>query len=431
MNIIYIHTHDTGRYIKPYGYPADTENLMGLARESLVFRNAYCAGPTCSPSRAAMLTGTLPHTNGMMGLAHRGFSLSDPKMHLASWLAAHGFETVLCGVQHEASGGGVAELGYSRILNTRHDDFGNARLAADFIRSPHRKNYFLSFGLFHTHRPYPELKDSISARYTQPPHPIADSPESRIDMAAFYQSASEADACIGEVLDALRDSGQYEDSLVFYTTDHGIAFPWMKCNLYDTGIGVSLIMKLPDGRRAGDVTDALVSQLDLFPTVCDLIGERRPEWLQGVSLLPLFDGAQQIRSKVFAEVTYHAAYEPMRCVRTQRYKLIRRFDGFGKPVLPNIDAGPSKSRLLEYGLKEFHMPESELYDLAVDPDERNNLVGRPDYAEVETELNSLLMNNMRNTSDPLLDGKVPRPKGSIVNLQDALDPDKIHIEKDE
>lgn len=86
MNILYVHTHDTGRYIEPYNPGIPTPNLLQLAMEGTLFRQAYCCGPTCSPSGAALLTGQFPHTNGMYGLAHRGFSLRDYSMHLSSYL---------------------------------------------------------------------------------------------------------------------------------------------------------------------------------------------------------------------------------------------------------------------------------------------------------------------------------------------------------
>ena len=114
MNILYLHTHDTGRYIQPYGYAVSTPNLMNLAREGTLFRQAYCAGPTCSPSRAGLLTGMSPHSCGMLGLAHRGFRLYDYHQHLARFLGDHGYETVLCGVQHEAPDPGM--IGYRKNI---------------------------------------------------------------------------------------------------------------------------------------------------------------------------------------------------------------------------------------------------------------------------------------------------------------------------
>ena len=115
MNVVYIHTHDSGRYIGPYGYQNMTPNINEFGRDALVFRQCYCAGPTCSPSRAALLTGMWPHCNGMLGLAHRGFSLYDYEQHVTSVFNANGFETVLSGIQHEASE--ASKLGYQFIYN--------------------------------------------------------------------------------------------------------------------------------------------------------------------------------------------------------------------------------------------------------------------------------------------------------------------------
>jgi arylsulfatase A-like enzyme len=133
MNLIYIHTHDTGRYISPYGYPADTPHILALARDATLFANSFCAAPTCSPSRASMLTGTYPHQNGMLGLAQRGFGLYDYQRHLVSYLKQQGYHTVLCGIQHEAgwylNREDAAPLGYDENLTAdahqyRKEDLG-------------------------------------------------------------------------------------------------------------------------------------------------------------------------------------------------------------------------------------------------------------------------------------------------------------------
>src|SRR5512138_3471119 len=100
-NILYIHSHDTGRYIQPYGYTVPTPNLQHLAEQGVLFSNAFCAAPTCSPSRAALLTGQCAHSSGMIGLAHRGFNLNNPAQHLATILHNNGYRTALVGVQHE------------------------------------------------------------------------------------------------------------------------------------------------------------------------------------------------------------------------------------------------------------------------------------------------------------------------------------------
>src|SRR5215472_7662696 len=90
-NILYIHSHDSGRYLEPYGHNVPTPNLARLATQGILFRQAFDAAPTCSPSRAALLTGQCPHRNGMLGLAHRGFAMTDYRRHIAHTLRPAGY----------------------------------------------------------------------------------------------------------------------------------------------------------------------------------------------------------------------------------------------------------------------------------------------------------------------------------------------------
>jgi N-sulfoglucosamine sulfohydrolase len=453
VNVVYLHTHDTGRFIQPYGHAIPTPNLMALAREGVLFRNCFDAAPTCSPSRAAMLTGMNAHASGMIGLAHRGFSLRDPTTHLAQHLHSHGFETVLCGVQHEIAAGQAAALGYERTLSVAApappgatemagaqgqarrmmaQDLANAQAVADYLAAPHDRPFFVSFGMFCTHRPFPAPDADIDPNYVQAPSPLPDDPATRLDMAGFITMARCADTCVEIVLEALAASGLADETLVFFTTDHGIAFPKMKCHLYDAGIGVSLILRDPRHTQPGQTIEALVSHLDIYPTVCEIAGVPAPPWLEGVSLVPLLDGtAAQVRDEIFAEVTYHAAYEPMRCVRTTRWKYIRYFDDFERVVQPNIDDGYSKQLLLRHDLAEArHDPAEMLFDLVSDPAERNNLAGQADAvrAAVQTDLAGRLERWMRETDDPLLRGYVPKPQGARVNLKWALQPNEQEFE---
>lgn len=85
-NVIYIHTHDSGKVLSPYGYDVPTPSLQKFAEDATIFRQAYCVGPTCSPSRAGLLTGMYPHSNGMYGLSQRGFKLHDYNQHLVNFL---------------------------------------------------------------------------------------------------------------------------------------------------------------------------------------------------------------------------------------------------------------------------------------------------------------------------------------------------------
>lgn len=434
MNILYIHTHDTGRYIQPYGYAVPTPNLMALAREGTLFRQAFTPAPTCSPSRASLLTGMVPHSSGMLGLAHRGFRLTDYSRHLVQFLNSNRYETVLCGMHHEAPRTGM--IGYETVLADFHNDeqihdsvdndLSNARRAADYLlsRTDDQRPFFLSFGMQATHREFPDIPLSIDSKYVHPPFPVPDTPESRLDMAAYIASAHVADQCSGIVLDALRESGYEKDTVVMFVTDHGLAFPNMKCTLYDTGIGVSLMLKYPGNPQRGEVIDSMVSLIDIFPTFCDLLSLEKPPWLQGTSLVPLLDGSTgSVRDEVFAEVNFHAAYQPMRAVRTERYKYIRTFGG-PRPVPANMDGGISKDLFIRNGFLDQDVEEEMLFDLALDPMERSNLIGSRNYSGIHRDLAQRLQSWMRVTDDPLLQGSVPIPAGALVNQRECVSADE-------
>ncbi|WP_105616831.1 sulfatase family protein [Vallitalea okinawensis] len=427
MNIVYMHTHDTGRYIEPYGVPVKSPRLKKFAKEGTLFRNAYCAGPTCSPSRAGLLTGMSPHNAGMIGLAHRGFSLTDNNKHLVQYLKKHNYVTALSGIQHVAKSG--EEIGYDYVLTSKEErvgkayDVANAKKACEFIESSKEQPFFLSFGMWNTHREFPEIHKSINPDYVTPPYPLADTPENREDMAAFMSSLMVADECVGMVLDTLDRLELRDETLVIFTTDHGIAFPRMKCNLYDTGIGVSLIMDYKGSKLKGKASDALISHLDLFPTICDIANIEKPDWLQGQSMVDLFEGdKEEIREELFSEVSYHAAYEPKRCIRTKRYKLIKHYDVHDQIVPANIDDSPGKSFLIEHDYLEYKVEREKLFDLYIDPVERVNLVNDERYSDIYQELSHRLDKWMEETDDPLLNGQIPLPEGAVANKLSTISP---------
>ncbi|HEY3375900.1 MAG TPA: sulfatase [Armatimonadota bacterium] len=430
-NIVYIHSHDTGRYIQPYGYAVATPNLQRFAEQGVLFRQAFCVAPTCSPSRAALLTGSYPHTNGMVGLAHRGSRLVDYSQHLAHFLSRHGYATALSGVQHEASSAERQLLGYARYLDDQpmpeiaDKQEAVARRAGDYLAQVGRQPFFLSCGFTATHRlgsvfndPQQVLGDS---RYVRPPAPLPDMPETRRDFADFRVAASRLDSYIGMVLDALDAQHLTENTLVICTTDHGIAFPQMKCNLTDHGLGVMLMLRGPGGFTGGTVVDAMTSHLDLFPTICEVTGMLKPDWLQGTSLCPLAQGtADAIHDELFAEINYHAAPEPTRAIRTTRYKYIRRYAARRTPILANCDGGLSKEALLRAGWQDHALPEEALYDLIFDPNEACNLAGDPAYHDTLLHMRTRLADWMQRTDDPLLTGRVPIWPGMVLNSDEDL-----------
>ena len=421
-NILYLHSHDSGRYLQPYGHAVPTPSLKKLAAEGVLFRRAFSAAPTCSPSRAALLTGQCAHQSGMLGLAHRGFSLHDYRRHLLYTLRDAGYRSVLAGLQHIADK--PERIGYDELLrpkSTRAADVAPEAVA--FLNRHPSQPFFLDVGFFETHREYPTPAAEDDPRFVQPPAPIPDTPQTREDMAGFHASARNLDGGVGQVLDALERNGLAQNTLVISTTDHGLAFPSMKCNLTDFGWGVSLILRGPGAFGGGKVCDAMVSHLDIFPTICEMLELKPPTWLEGKPLLAVLRGeAKEINQEIFAEVNYHASYEPARAVRTQRWKYIRRYGERTAPVLPNCDDGPSKSLWLEHGWKQKIQPREQLYDLIFDPVERRNLVADKDSTAALTEMRGRLDAWMKRTADPLLHGPVKAPPGAKVNPPDGISP---------
>jgi N-sulfoglucosamine sulfohydrolase len=423
-NILYIHSHDTGRYLQPYGHAVPAPNLQRLAEGGVLFRKAFNAAPTCSPSRASLLTGMCPHSNGMFGLAHRGFSMADYRQHIVHTLRPAGYHSALIGLQHIASD--PKTIGYDEVESFEGNRVEKvAPAAAAFLSRAPAAPFFLDVGFFETHRPFHTPGPHEDPRFCQAPAPIPDTPESRADIAAFKASARVMDEGVGVVLKALESAGLAGNTLVISTTDHGIAFPAMKCNCTDHGMGVSLMVRGPGGFSGGKTIDAMVSHLDLFPTICDLLEIEKPARLQGASLLPLIRGEmQEIHEEIFAEVNYHAAYEPQRAVRTQRWKYIRRYDGRTHPNLPNCDDGPSKSFWLSRGWRERVVDADQLYDLVFDPNETRNIAADPSSRTALEEMRRRLDRWMHATNDPILRGPIAAPAGAVANDPDGISPNE-------
>lgn len=419
-NILYLHSHDTGRFVQPYGHAVPTPNIQRLADQGILFRQAFCAAPTCSASRACLLTGQYGHSNGMLGLAHRGWSLRDYRQHVVHTLRRAGYHSILIGEQHISKRPDV--IGYDHVVKIDKTHVETvAPVAIEVLGQPPPEPFFLSVGFFETHREFLGPGSVRDALYSQPPPNLPDTPETRRDVAAYKASARSLDQGVGAVLEALDEQGLTDNTLIVFTTDHGLAFPGAKATLYDRGLGVMLILRGPGGFMGGKVQDALVSHIDVYPTLCELAGLEPPDFLQGVSLLPLIRGeVDSVRDAVFAEATWHAAYEPQRAVRTRRWKYIRRFGERSRPVLPNTDDSPSKDLLLRHGWAERAIPAEQLYDLVFDPNEAANLAQDPSCGPALEEMRGRLERWMHDTDDPLLHGEPEAPEGVEVNDPDGL-----------
>ncbi len=429
MNIVLIHAHDCGRSIQPYGWPVATPHLMAFAREGVLFRKAFSAAPTCGPSRAAMLTGEYPHQCGMFGLPGRqGWKLDDPSRHLVHTLNRAGYITALAGVQHEVSHADLSPLGYARLLDTREQkgEFYPETLdrVEEFLNEPRDRPFFLSAGIDEPHRnniARPEIgvgnesarfsktryydPEKLDWRYTGPPPWLPDIPEMRKDAESFNEGVRILDENVGRVLAMLRQRGFENDTLVILTTDHGIEFTGGKKTLRDEGTGVFLMLRGPGGFRGGKVVEGLVSHLDIYPTILEVIGHERLPWLQGRSLVPLAaDPAAPHHDAVFTEQTYHGPLEAIRAVRTERYKLVLRHDPVAHRMRHDGPTGPLMESLSAY---DRPLGREELYDLYLDPMEACNRAGDPALAQIQAALRERLERWMLETDDCFPSGKFP------------------------
>ncbi|MFC4990404.1 sulfatase family protein [Saliphagus infecundisoli] len=429
-NVLLMHAHDLGRHLGCYGVDIETPRIDALASEGALFERHFASAPQCSPSRGSLMTGRAPHVNGLMGLAHGDWELHDDERILPQYLSDAGYETHLFGLQHISQD--TDRLGYDYVHSegnlypgvspTVHQANRGRNVASvveSFLaKSAYEAPFFASVGFFECHR-----VEERNGRYGfDAGYYRADDPESvrplpylpgrrgiRHDLGEMHGMVYALDEAVGSVLDALARAGLVEETLVVFTTEHGIAFPRAKGTCYDAGIEAALAIRYPGVVDAGRRYDDLVSNVDVLPTVLELVGEECPAGLGGRSVAGLIAdgvGGYDERDRIFAEMTWHDTYNPVRAIRTNRYKYIRNFWHLPTVYLPaDVFASESGREVREaYGLP-FRQYE-ELYDLRDAPREDDNVAHEPRYRDARRELSAQLLEWMNGTDDPLLDGPV-------------------------
>lgn len=421
-NIILIVLHDLGTHLACYGQEnVQTPNIDRLAAGGIVFEKNFATATYCSPSRGAIITGKWPHANGLMGLVNLGWNLPPENLTLAQVLGGAGYDTHLFGVQHEAEDS--AQLGFNHVVEGASFHCTDVvPHVVDFIAERAKKQkdrnaepFYARVGFIEVHRlgfdyeRYLDLpKAEANASVTTVPGFIKDSNLARTDVAQFNACVEHTDRYLGEIFDSVEEAGIGDNTIIVLTTDHGIDFPRAKGTLYDSGINTTLVMRWPAAIKAGRRCDHMVSNIDLFPTLCGAAGAETPDGVQGRSFLPVLGETQyEPNALVFAEKNT-STDDAKRCVRTDRWKYIRNFDEGPRLVLGTC----TEYSLTRRGMGDEHLsprPQAELYDLSSDPLELVNLAGKPEHAQQEAHLDATLSEWMRSTDDPLLEGPVARP----------------------
>lgn len=397
-----------------YGNPlVRTPGMDALAKDGVRFTQAHCTTASCSPSRSVILTGKYSHATGQYGLAH-GYHhfVSLPNIvSLPAMLRDAGYRTACAGKFHVEP-----EPLYHFDEYLKGD--APAQMAAachPFIADESERPFFLYFCPTEPHRPFRREGSAVIApEDVAVPSYLPDIPECREELAAYYGSVERCDAGLPRLIQILKDTGHWDDTLVIFISDNGAPWPGAKTTLYDPGTRLPCIVRNPFEKKQGRTCDAMITWADIAPAILDFAGALKdPEAFHGRSFLPILgeehtEGWDEIYcSHTFHEVTM---YYPMRSVRTRRHKLIMNIaHPLEYPFASDLWESKTWQAVLGRDIKVYgkrsvdaylHRPEFELYDLENDPDEVHNLAGDPGHAELLRHMQEKLKAFQERTQDP-------------------------------
>ena len=464
-NIVLIVADDHGRDAGCYGNPViQTPSIDALAAEGTLFTDAFCTTASCSASRSVILTGMQNHANGQYGHEHdyHKFSTWANAASLPRYLEQAGYRTARCGKFHVAPesvyhfqevipGGGrndmeMADNCYDFVA--RGDDapfflylcFNDPHRGRGVNRNrPHKPNRFgneaaSSANLTKTYSP-----DEVIV-----PDFLPDTAACREELAEYYQSVSRLDAAVGRLVEHLKTAGVYDDTLIVYMSDHGVAMPGAKTTVYEGGLHSPLVVRNPYAETQPKECSAMISWVDITPTLLDFAGvldankksikpsvlqplrqearqadgfksaQANPGKFHGRSFLPVWKGETLSDwDEVYASHTFHeiTMYYPMRVVRERKYKLIWNIAAdLPFPFASDLWAAPTWQEQYQQGPSApygswsvdtyIHRPKFELFDLESDPHETTNLADDPAHAETLARLQQKLKTFQRQTNDP-------------------------------
>lgn len=436
-NILFCIADDWGwPHAGVYGEPVVmTPAFDRLAREGVLFENAFVTAPSCTASRNSLLTGQwhwrLGQGANLWSTLHPDHAvfplmLKRAGYHIGHWRKAWG-------------------PGDWRALGRTADPAGPTfkSFPAFLEARPKDQPFCFWLGASDPHRPYQWQSGSKSGIDIQKIRLPADLPDHEIirhDVADYYFEVQRFDRDVANALKQLAETGELDNTIVVMTGDHGMPFPRHKCQLYDSGTHVPLAIrwgnKVPKGRR---VTD-FVSLSDLAPTFLDAAGIAIPEQVTGQSLLQLLRSEKsgridQSRDHVLVGRERHGQAQekpnsggyPMRAIRTDRFLYIRNFEpdrwpggcpdatlAFGGNAYGDCDGSPTKLFVIEHRndpeYRPFYewafakRPAEELYDLKRDPHQLKNVADQAPYAEAKQKLSEQLQAELKSTGDPRIIG---------------------------
>lgn len=378
-----------------------TPNIDRLALSGLLVRHAFLTTAQCSPSRISMLTGKYPHATGAEDLH---MPLPEGERIVPGYLQEKGYFT---GHMQKTHYGPEADAQFQWYDPNLSEAFPG------FLDAAGERPFFLWVGFTDPHRPYDtDTASSHDPAAVEVPPYLADTPETRQDLARYYDEIARMDGQIGRFLEELERRGLRDNTLVIFLSDNGAPFPRAKGTAYDAGIRTPLIFSWPEEIAPGTTYDGLVSVIDLAPTLLEVADIPTPAAMQGESLRGMLaDPTVAGREYVFSERNWHDCDEHIRSLRTERYKLIRNAYielPHGTPA--DIGGSPSFRSLLrlkaagaltpaQQRLFEAPRPRIELYDLQEDPYELHNIAADEDHWQLARDLAAVMDAWIHDTDD--------------------------------
>jgi len=411
-----------------------TPNMDNLASESLRFAHAHVTVGNCMPCRNVMFSGLYSHNNKVEGF----YQVKDPGWaHLVDLMKGAGYFTGIRGkVSHSAP---YQPYTWDANLDTLPDgskghmkdpkSYGISTADGITKAKAAGKPFCLVVNISDPHKPFwSKAKGGGKDPYTpsriykasEVPIPgfLFDDPQVREELALYYSSVRRADDCVGEVLAALKASGEMDNTVVMFMSDHGMPLPFAKTQLYHHSTHTPWMVRWPGVTKAGSVDKHhMISAVDFLPTALDIVGAPHPKRLDGRSYLPLLKGGtQEGRDHVIKEYNENAgrSRDPMRGVQTKRYLYLFNPWSNGKRVFATATTGTvtyrrmvdlaSSSKILSLRLDLYkHRVPEELYEVARDPDCLVNLINQPKHQAELKELRAKLDAWMQRSKDPMLE----------------------------
>lgn len=414
-NVLFIVSEDNSEHLGCYGETrVHTPNLDSLAQEGIRYTQAYVPYSVCSPSRAAFLTGFFPRQTGHIGLATHRFAMFRDFKTMPAYFQEAGYYTGFLGKTHINPPRLVEDfIDHRAIPSSNFNKTIGIEAYAEEARITMRnaknqgKPFFLIINYADAHRKFVgKSKNGFPTKIVDTPiEPFAwigsDSPHLRNEIRDYFNCMNRIDEGVGLVLKQLQELDEKDNTLIIYISDHGADFPRGKGTVYEHGTRIPMIVRLPGNFTQGKVEDAMVSSVDLLPTMLRAANIRVPKELPGIALQDI-DRSQVPWRKYISTFTTGSSPNLLYvqfAIRGEKYKLIyspdRAHNRLAASRYSNSKLPPDQQ------LESFlYPPEYELYDLEHDPNEWKNLADAPQFQSHKQRLLEAMLTFQNDIGDP-------------------------------